>query len=152
MKKKYFHIFATLVATLFISSCNSDSKNIEKVAYNYLNATGNYRIDEAMPYATPETHKTLEFLKEVLIPLTDTTYIASNCPAKITINDIEIKNDTALVLYTKETPIKTLEAQITVIKYEGKWLVDLPLDIPNDTASNLTLTVPVASDLQSDAV
>lgn len=145
--KKTFQILAVLIAVSILTSCNSDKKDIEKVAYGYLNATGNYLADEAMPYATPETQETLKFLKEVLIPLTDTSYITANTPAKITINNIEIANDTAQVYYTKVTPLKTLEAQITVIKYDGKWLVDLPLDNKSDTTSNLTLTVPAAPNL-----
>ncbi|MBO7490463.1 MAG: hypothetical protein J6T88_09310 [Bacteroidales bacterium] len=145
--KKTFRIFAALIAVSILASCNSDKKNIEKVAYGYLNATGNYLADEAMPYATPETQETLRFLKEVLIPLTDTSYIAANTPAEITINNIEVAKDTALVYYTKVTPLKTLEAQITVIKFDGKWLVDLPLENKADTTSNLTLSIPAAPNL-----
>lgn len=144
MKRHILFSLLLIVATS-LTSCNNDTKQIEKTAYGYLNATGNYLTEEARPFASPETQKTLDFLKDVLIPLTDTSYIAANTPAEITIDSINLTNeDSAVVFYTKVTPLKTLEAQITVVKFDGKWLVDIPLDIPEDTTSNQTFTVPAA--------
>lgn len=127
----------TLIAALLgglalLSACNGDKKEIEANALGYLNATGNYLIDEAMPYATKETRETtLTFLRDNLIPMTPQDYIRSNTPATITINNINILNDTAYVTYTKNTPIQTLENEIRLVKEEGQWLVNVPLVLPN---------------------
>jgi len=128
---------STLIAALLgglalLSACNGDMKEIEANALGYLNATGNYLIDEAMPYATKETRETtLTFLRDNLIPMTPQDYIRSNPPATITINNINILNDTAYVTYTKNTPIQTLENEIRLVKEEGQWLVNVPLVLPN---------------------
>ena len=41
-----------------------------------------------------------------------------------------VVGDTAWVLYTKTTPLKRYQNTIYLIKEEGKWLVDVPLAIP----------------------
>ena len=122
----------SLAAIVMLWSCHSQEKEMEKVAYGYLMATGNYMIDDAMPYATKATREvTLPFLKNTLIPLTDTNYIISNTPATIKITEIALGNDTAAVSYVKTTPLKTQNSTIYMIKEDGKWLVDVPLQLPD---------------------
>ena len=127
------HTLAVLAATLLLlASCNSEEKKIEKAAYGYLNATGNYLIDEAMPYASQETReRTLPFLKNTFIPMTDTNYIKANQPATIVIDSVKVLcADTATVDYTKTTPLKVLKGQIHMVKEEGQWLAYVPLVLP----------------------
>ncbi|MBQ0161254.1 MAG: hypothetical protein MJZ99_02940 [Bacteroidales bacterium] len=134
MKKKAFSAIVLIAA--LATACNSDKKSIEKVAYGYLNATGNYLIEEAKPYANTETReKTLPFLSNTLIPLTPKEYIQSNTPATIVINNIDIAGDTAMVAYTKTTPIKVLEGEIHVVREKGEWLVYVPLVLPQNLLS-----------------
>ena len=126
--------FAILAATMLLfMACSSEEKDIEKAAYGYLNATGNYRIDEAMPYASQETReRTLPFLKDKIIPMTDTNYIKANQPAKIVIDSVRvICADTAKVDYTKTTPIKILTGTIYMVLEDGKWGAYVPLNIPD---------------------
>ena len=125
--KTTFAIFATL--TLF--GCNNDEKQIIKVAEGYLDAMGNYRIEDAYQYATKTTRETtLPYLSETLIPMTDSTFLAANVPAEIELDSLLVVGDTAWVLYTKTTPLKRYQNTIYLIKEEGKWLVDVPLAIP----------------------
>ena len=130
-RMKYYAIMATACLMSLFAACNNDKKEIANVAQGYLDATGNYLIDEAMPYANQETReKTLTYLRDVLIPMTPKEYMESNTPATIVLGDIAIEEDTAVVKYTKTTPIKKLENEIMVVKEEGKWLVYVPLVLP----------------------
>ncbi len=139
---KIFKLTLTTIALLTLVSCNSDKKQILKAAEGYLDATGNYRIEEAYPYATKETRETtLKFMSEIIMPLTDTNYIKSNSPAEIKIDSILRDTDTAWVFYTKTTPLKTLTNSICLIREEGQWLVDVPLSIPEtitESSSDIT--------------
>lgn len=141
LTKKMKHLKNTSIAVLLLvlAACSSDKKEIEINAMGYLQATGNYLIDEAMPYATQETRETtLTFLRDKLIPYTPQAYIKSNTPATIVINDITIQDDTARVQYTKTTPIKTLENEIMLVQENGQWLVYVPLALPD------TINAPVS--------
>ncbi|MBR1835293.1 MAG: hypothetical protein IJ785_07285 [Bacteroidales bacterium] len=129
--KRHTALIATTLLLALATSCNTDRKEIENNALGYLNATGNYLIDEAMPYANKETKETtLTFLRDNLIPNTPKSYIESNTPATIVIDGIAVENDTAYVAYTKTTPIKTLQNEIRLVKEDGKWLVYVPLVLP----------------------
>lgn len=120
-----------------LGACNSDKKEIRRVAQGYLDATGNYLIDEAMPYANQQTQETtLKFLNETLIPITPKEYMESNTPATIHIDSIDVQGDTACVSYTKTTPIKTLSSKIDVVREESGWLVNVPLILPESMTVN----------------
>lgn len=136
MKRTALIVAICLIGLL--SACNSDKKQIKEAAMGYLNATGNYLIDEAMPYASKETREvTLPFLRDNLIPRTPKEYMESNTPATIDIHDIDIYDaDTALVSYTKHTPIKELEGEIHLVREEGQWLVYVPLVLPENIVLN----------------
>lgn len=128
-------VLPLLIASMCIAltSCNNDEKQIRKAAQGYLEATGNYLIEDAYPYATKITRKTtLPYLTDYLLPITDSNYIKANTPATIVIDSIFIAEDSAWVLYTKTTPLRAVQNQVCLIKEEGKWLVDLPLMIPNN--------------------
>lgn len=130
--KQYTCLVAACLFFL-LSACNSDKKEIETNALGYLQATSNYLIDDAMPYATKETRENaLTFLRDNLIPMTPQEYIQSNTPATIVIDNIEIVNDTAHVKYTKTTPIQTLENEIMMVQEDGHWLVYVPLVLPEN--------------------
>ena len=134
--KQYTCLVAACLFFL-LSACSTDKKEIETNALGYLNATGNYLIDEAMPYATKETQENaLTFLRDKLIPMTPQEYIQSNTPATIVIDNIEIVNDTAHVKYTKTTPIQTLENEIMMVQEDGHWLVYVPFQIPENPHPN----------------
>lgn len=141
------HLLTILAAaTILFASCSSEEKEIEKAAYGYLNATGNYRIDEAEPYASQVTReRTLPFIKEKLIPMTDTNYIKANQPAKIIIDSVRVLcTDTAKVDYTKTTPIKILTGTIYMVKEEGKWGAFVPLNLPE------SIEVPLPQEQNGD--
>ena len=110
-----------------------EKKNIEKAAYGYLDAMGNYRISDAYQYATPETQqKTLRFIEERIMPITDKNYIKSETPATITITGITIKSDTtAEAMFHKSTPSSERNNMLQLVKRNGKWMAHVPIDVPD---------------------
>lgn len=142
---KHFFTWAAPCLLLLLTACNSDEKEIARVAQGYLDATGNYLIEEAMPYANQETReRTLTYLRDVLIPMTPKEYMESNTPATIELGEIVRAGDTAVVCYTKTTPIKVVDSEIMLVKEDGEWLVYVPLALPDDIAvdgKNATVSI-----------
>ena len=111
------------VAILLMAGCNTDEKKIETVAYSYLDAMGNYKIDDARPYASAETcEKTLDVLLHHIMPKVDTGFIVSNTPATIEVLKVSKTSDsTATVDYKKTTPIQVQNGTLDMVKEAGEW-------------------------------
>lgn len=127
MKKLALFIPCILV---FCCSCNRNERNMRKVAEGYLNAMANYQIADAYRYATEETcNTTLSFVENDIMPHLAPDIISNNTPATITIDSIELSNDTtALVFYSKTTPLGDMSDQITLHKRGPKWKVHLVIE------------------------
>lgn len=122
-----------VVALFLLVGCNNTAKEIEKVAYGYLDAMGNYRIEDARPYASKKTcENTLEVLQKSLMPKVDTNYIKSNTPATIEILGVEVLSDTtAVVNYKKTTPITVQnDGRLDMIKEDGRWSAEVIIALP----------------------
>ena len=154
--KRFLPVFILLLAAGLLTGCKSEKERIAETAYGYVIATGNYQIDEAMPYASKETRdNTLPFLKNFLLPLTDSNFLKANVPATATIDTVLIEGDSAWAGYTKTTPLGTSRGTLTLVKEEGKWLVYVPLlpglikgqddstpDSSADTVATLSMATP----------
>lgn len=117
------------VPFLFLTACsNQDTSQIERSAQGYLDAMGNYLIDDAAPYATRQTReKTIPTFNRIMA-ICDTNYINSNRPATITLHGTKMLTDTsALVYYHKSTPIMEDDDSLLVIFEGGQWLVEVQL-------------------------
>lgn len=133
--KRYFTPIVLSVCCL-LTACNTDNKQIKDAAMGYLTAMANYRQQDAVPYATQETIDTyIKFINQFLAPQYDTNAILrANCeaemPATITINKIEIADDTsAVVTYTKETPkSRATNQELAMRKRNNQWKAHFPLD------------------------
>ncbi|MCQ2299012.1 MAG: hypothetical protein MJZ81_02660 [Bacteroidales bacterium] len=127
MKKATILLLA--ISALAISCKDKDRESITLAAHGYLDAMANYKINEATAFCTEETKSTyIAFLNEFFVPQYDTsTILRANCaaemPATITIQDIEISNDTtAVVTYTKTTPRQISKDQtLKMRKRSGEW-------------------------------
>ncbi|MBR5831503.1 MAG: DUF4878 domain-containing protein [Bacteroidales bacterium] len=129
MKKNLLLIAVSVLCV----ACVTEKKEIEEVAYNYLDAMGNYRIDDARPYASAETcEKTLDVFINYLMPKVDTNYIKSNTPATIEILSVDILSDTtAVVSYEKTTPITVQkDGRLDMIKEDGRWCAEVIIALP----------------------
>ncbi len=120
------------------TSRNQDERAIRRAAKGYLHAVGNYRMDEAIPYATRNTREnTIPTFKRIMF-YSDTAYMNSNKPAKIKLQRVAMLSDTdAWVFYHKHTPIKDVDDSVYVCLEDGQWLVDVRLKpipfLPPDT-------------------
>lgn len=116
-------------ALALVSACSNDEKEIREVAYNYSYALANYKVEDATQYCTKETQETslaygLELMKGV-----SAEYIASDTPATIEIEGIEMTSDTsATAQYHKKTPIKDFSGKLEIVKRDGKWLAHAPME------------------------
>lgn len=118
---------------MVLASCGSNPrKEIEKTAYDYLYAMGNYRLDDARPYAsTPTCERTLDFFQNYIMPKTDTNYIVSNTPATIDILGVEVLSDTtAVVSYSKTTPLQVQSGKLDMVKEDGRWCAEVIIALP----------------------
>ena len=118
---------------MVLASCGSNpQKEIEKNAYGYLDAMGNYRIDDARPYASTLTcERTLDILQKHIMPKTDTNYILSNTPATIDILSVEVLSDTtAVVSYSKTTPLQVQSGKLDMVKENGRWCAEVIIALP----------------------
>lgn len=142
MKKKQILIIGGLaLAIAFLAmSCKGDEQMIEKNAYAYLDAMGNYRISEAENYATTETiNNTLHFIEETIMPNLDQNYVRQNTPATIEINQVTIIDDsTAEVAYTKTTPIQVQEGKLAMVKENQEWKAKVIMNIPQFMKASMT--------------
>lgn len=132
MKNITATIILALLTTL-VTGCASDQKKIERAAYGYLDAMGNYRIDDAYDYATEETQsKTLDIIQQYIMPTTDMDYIRRNSPATITITGIEMTDDTsAIVSFHKTTPIQEQDGTLDMRKRNNQWKAQVLINLPN---------------------
>lgn len=118
--------------TLAATACchTSDERQIRQAAQGYLDATGNYLVDEAIPFATARTRELSIPAMNYIMQHADTAYINSNRPATITLTEVKMLSDTsARVLYHKHTPIKEVDDSVTVLKEDGQWLVDVMIGL-----------------------
>lgn len=120
-----------LIAFVTVSCSHAPKNDIERAAQGYLEAAGDYRLDDAMPYASHFTRETvLPFYKKIMTKA-DSNFINSNRPTKITIQSSRMLTDTtACVYYHKHTPIKDVDDSVLVIHEEGQWLVHVDIAIP----------------------
>lgn len=120
---------ALLLACLLAAACSShETQEIEASAMGYLQAMGDYMMDEAIPHASRHTREhTIPTLKHIMANA-DTAYINSNRPSVITITGTKkLTDSTARVFYHKHTPIKEVDDSVTLVLEEGRWLVDVHL-------------------------
>lgn len=122
-------IIILCIGTILTIACSNPQKaEIEQAAQGYLDAMGNYRIDDAAPYATRHTRENAIPTLNKIMARSDTAYINSNRPAVITIHKTRMLSDTsARVYYHKSTPIKEVDDSVTVLLEENRWLVDVRL-------------------------
>ena len=135
-------ILLGLISAVVLASCGDNpQKEIHNCAYGYLDAMGNYRIEDAKPYASRQTcEKTLEVLQKSLMPKVDTNYIKSNTPATIEILGVEVLSDTtAVVNYKKTTPITVQnDGRLDMIKEDGRWCAEVIIALPPIVAMDST--------------
>lgn len=138
------HRIIIILSALLLCSCLSSRDNIKEikeVAYNYSYAMANYRIDDAEPYCTQETHDGVLVTGRKLMAAVQPGYIESDTPATVTIEKVELTSDTtAIAYYHKTTPIKDMRGDVPLVFRDGEWLVHIILKSSNDNKEKPVLT------------
>lgn len=125
-------IATTLIIPMLMVACKTEEKKVETVAYRYLDAIGNYRFAEARAYATQQTcDVTLDFYQNVVIPHTPPQALESNLPAKITIKEVSVVDDTtAWATFHNKAPKTEHDDTVRLVKEDGEWKVRDVIIIP----------------------
>lgn len=114
--------------TFAFFSCKNEKEIIQEVAYNYAFAMGNYLVEDAEQYATPETKETTLEKAKYLVKAVGPEYISKDTPANLEITSLDITSDTtAVACYHKTTPLKDFTGEMHLVKRNGTWLVHDPL-------------------------
>lgn len=119
-----------LLAAVLLAACgnNGTKHEIKTAAYCYLDAMGNYRVEEATPFASRYTRENSIPMLTLLVSRCDTAYIRSNTPAEITVKGVRMISDTsAYAYYHKHTPITEQEDSLLMILEGGQWLAEVRL-------------------------
>lgn len=120
---RLFFLLACVAVSLLCSSCKSNQKKAEEVAYKYAYAMANYQVSEAAKYASEETQNTTLVMAERLVKAVGEEYVKSDTPAKVEIIEVKITDDTVgLAIFHKTTPIKDMMCKLNLRKRDGKWV------------------------------
>ncbi|MBP9989823.1 MAG: hypothetical protein KBT45_00090 [Bacteroidales bacterium] len=144
MKKITLAIISSILL-LSASNCNTERSMITRTAFDYLDAMGNYRIEDAEAFSTKQTQEeTLKYIEEYIMPDVDSSYLEKNTPAKIEIKGMRMVNDSVVrVAFRKTTPITTQDDTLTLHKEDGQWkahvLMRAPSFMPSNTESGKAL-------------
>ena len=124
-------VFAAMALMIFYGCKDNGRSEIEQAAYGYLDATANYRFEDARHYASPQTCEvTLAFFDRLMTKV-DSSVIKRNTPAEITIKKSEQTSDTtAYVLFHKTTPKKTQDDTLQMVRTDGRWLAHVVITVP----------------------
>ena len=119
-----------ILLALITSACSSNynEKEIRANAHGYLQAVGDYHMDDAIPYCSRHTRENTIPTFRRLMEHADTNYINSNRPSEFTYRNIRRIDDTTVcIYYHKHTPIKDVDDSLTLIFEDGHWLADVHL-------------------------
>ncbi len=114
---------ATLaISTVLLVSCKSEEEKVADIAQDYLEAVTNYHVDKAKEYASADFRSILETMAYFL-SVTPKEKLDATLPNEITINKTLLNADTAIVYFHSKNPSNECDAQLKMIKTDGKWLV-----------------------------
>ena len=128
MKKQLFIILGFCLI-LFSCQINQEAK-IKNVAQNYLEAVGNYKFEEGRSFVTDSSQIVIDRMVNIVKIMSEEDR-EKNLPVEITIKQVTIDKDTALVNFDTKSPLYTHNGNVYLIKQNGgKWLVDLRKTFP----------------------
>lgn len=123
-------------------SLSANEEPIVAVAQGYLDAMANYNVDAAIPFASRETKEsTIPFFR-MMIAKTDSGYIRRNTPAEVHIDSVRIQSgdSTAIVFFTKTTPVQSKHQQLDLIKRNDTWQAHVLTAVPEVLKPHRPLT------------
>jgi hypothetical protein len=152
MKKLLLSLAATVVLTLPLASCNSNSPKAS--ADKFMTGLLHYDYEAAKSVSTEETKKMIDLMAQFSAMMPDSMKQAAK-KVKVNIKDSKEEGDKATVTYT--TSEDPTEKKMNLVKQNGKWLVQYSkmdegqgadpaaeTDIPAEEPVNDTATAPPA--------
>ena len=122
---KLLRVLPIVLSAVLLFSCNSEKREVERIAQAYLDAETNFKIDEARPYvAGDEMTSAMNMIENFVVPNMEKSVMDSLIPNIVKINDVEMFADTmAIVSFHSTNPKQESDAQIRMRKIEGQWKV-----------------------------
>ena len=122
---KLLRVLPIVLSAVVLFSCNSEKREVERIAQAYLDAETNFRIDEARPYvAGDEMTSAMDMIENFVLPNIEKSVLDSLVPNKVKIKNTEMFADTmAIVSFHSSNPKQESDAQIRMLKIEGQWKV-----------------------------
>lgn len=153
MTRKFFPFFIAISLFLSLISCNNNSPKV--VAEKFLLSVARADLDEAKKLCDSNTKELLD--QANYLTMVPDSVKAEGRNLKVTIVDVKESGDKAVVTYKTS---KLEENQIiTLVKIDGKWLVQLDkmqeyedepmLTESNEVAADSTNTTPIDTTTQT---
>ena len=122
---KLLRVLPIVLSAVVLFSCNSEKREVERVAQAYLDAETNFKIDEARPYvAGDEMTSAMNMIENFVMPNMEKSVLDSLVPCKVKITDVDMFADTAAVVSFHSSNLKQeSDAQILMSKIDGEWKV-----------------------------
>ena len=121
---KLLRFLPIVLSAVLLFSCNSEKREVERIAQAYLDAETNFRIDEARPYVTgDEMTSALNMMEYFVLPNLSEGLLDSLVPNKVTIKKTELFGDTAIVSFHSKNLKNESDAQILMVRNDTTWLV-----------------------------
>ena len=155
MKKAFKILSLAVVSFVMMTACNSDKKQIQTVAVDYLRAINiDCDFNKAKEFATPETQELLTLLNQLFSPsdssaMIDLAFKEKFANSTIDIIAIEMENDSTanveykIIVKDKDGNIdtETLSEEdghgiLLVKKVDDQWLAHQPKETPGEESDN----------------
>lgn len=121
---KSLRFLPIVLSAVLLFSCNSEKREVERIAQAYLDAETNFRIDEARQYvAGEEMLFVLDAIEHFVLPNMAEGLMDSLTPNVVTIKNTELFGDTAIVSFHSSNPTQENDAQVMLVHNDTTWLV-----------------------------
>lgn len=120
---KVLKVISSIAVIALLFSCNSEKREVERIAQAYLDAETNFRISEARPYVSKKFEPMLNQIENFVLPNISDTVLNSLLPNKVTIKKTELFGDTAIVSFHSSNPSQETDAQVMLVRSDTTWLV-----------------------------
>jgi len=138
MKKILFSLAFVAFAAMAIVSCGGKS-DPKSVAISFLEARNKMDYKTAKKYGTPETGKMLEMLESFSSMVPDSVKNLSKNSKVVIKGEPKIEGDKCTLVATNTIGGESKDENVTLVKKDGKWLVNMSKDDNGGGAENAAI-------------
>jgi hypothetical protein len=122
-----------LMSLLFVTvlfSCSTPEDEVKTAVTGFYNALNSMEFEKAMPYASEATQQTLSMMMAFAGQME-----GQEIPqVSFEVTEVAIDGDTATATVVSTVEGQTSEEPVSLVNEGGKWLVDLPKEMPGGDA------------------